>query len=326
MSADSMLSNSRNRAVSMQGLLMSTFFVAGLVSLFSYLPYEWWLSDLVSHFRLQYCLFFAAMALWFALFQSWSWAVAALLLFCLNLVDIAPRWFPAPVPAPNHVESLRLMIFNVNTRGDPAKALRVIDKAQPDILLLLEVDRQWLMKLSPLRQKLPFQIAQPRSDNFGIALFSRFALEAQIVKLGSLQLPSVHAFVDVHGLTLQFWGIHPPPPIGATMSALRDEQLAAVARQIQAQPLSIMAGDFNTTPYARTFKALLHTTGLLHASSGFGIQGTWPLSLNILSIPIDHVLHTRDIVTTDQQVLWNTGSDHGALVVDLLVPAVANPD
>ena len=310
----------------MQGLLTSALFVVGLVSLFSYLPFDWWLSDLATHFRLQYCLFFAAMALLLALFQSWWWAVTALFLFCLNLVDIAPRWFIEPVLAPNHVESLRIMTFNVNTRGDPAKALRVIDKAQPDILLLLEVDQQWLMSFAPLRQKFPFQIAQPRTDNFGIALFSRFALEAQIVKLGPAQLPSGHAFVAVHGLTLQFWGTHPPPPIGPTMSALRDEQLAALAQQIQAQPVSILAGDFNTTPYARTFKALLHATGLHHASSGFALQGTWPLRLNILSIPIDHVLHTKDIVTTDTDVLWNTGSDHGALVVDLLVPAVANPD
>jgi endonuclease/exonuclease/phosphatase (EEP) superfamily protein YafD len=325
MSTDSMLSNSRNRAVSLQGLLLSTLFVAGLVSLFSYLPFDWWLSDLFTHFRLQYCLFFATTALLLVFCQRWWWAVTALLLFCLNVTEIVPRWLTTPAPAPNQAEPLRLMVFNVNTRGDPVKALRVIEDVQPDIVLLLEIDQQWLASLAPLNRKLPFQMTRPRTDNFGIALFSRFAMEAQIVRFGSAQLPSIRAFVDVRGQTLQLWGTHPPPPIGPTMSAWRDEQLAVLAQHIQAQPLSIMAGDFNTTPYGKTFKALLSTTGLHDASSGFGIQGTWPLAWNILSIPIDHVLHTTDIVTTDKQVLWKTGSDHGALVVDLLVPAVANP-
>ncbi len=218
------------------------------------------------------------------------------------------------------------MVFNVNSRGDPEKALRVVDEAQPDVLLLMEVNQRWLSTLSPIRQQLPFQIVEPRNDNFGIALYSRFALQGQVLKVGPAQYPSIHAFVDVRGLQLQVWGTHPPPPITPTRSAWRDVQLAALGQQIQAQPLSILAGDFNTTPYARNFKALLQTTGLQDSSSGFGIQGTWPLGLNILSIPIDHVLHTTDIATIDKQVLWDTGSDHGAVVVDLLVPGLAQAD
>jgi len=315
-----------NRKVGVQGLLLSSLFLAGLVSLFSYLPFDWWLIDLLTHFRLQYGLFFAFTALLLMLYQNWSWAIGALLLFGLNVVELAPSWLAEPESVPSQVEPLRLMVFNVNRRGEPDKALRLIDQAQPDILLLLEVDRSWLKKLVPLNERLPFQVAQPRGDNFGIALFSRFAMESQIVKLGTAQLPSVHASVKFYGQTLQIWGTHPPPPIGRTMSVLRDEQLAAIGQQIQFQPMSIVAGDLNTTPYARAFKVLLHNTGLRDSSLGFGIQGTWPLNLSPLSIPIDHVLHTTDMVTANRQVIWNTGSDHGALVVDLLLPAVAQPE
>ncbi|MEM7080465.1 MAG: endonuclease/exonuclease/phosphatase family protein [Pseudomonadota bacterium] len=294
--------------------------LAAIASILSFLPFDAWLIDLTRHFRLQYTVFFACAAVLLVL--RWRWAVTALLLLGLNMIELVPRWFAVPTPDPGSGVALRVMTFNVNTRGEPGKALQVIAKAQPDIVLLLEVDQHWLQQLAGLRQSLPFQVAYPRPDNFGIALFSRFAMQSRVVSLGPAQLPSIHASIDIHGHPLQFWGTHPPPPISPTMSTWRDDQLTALTRQLQGIPLTILAGDFNTTPYTPKFARLLRNAAMQDAGVGFGVQGTWPWGFNLLSIPIDHVLHTQDMATTRSKVMWHTGSDHGALVVDLRLPGI----
>ena len=310
--------------ISFTGLLTSTVFLAACVCLLSYLPFGWWMSDLFQHFRLQYALFFGAAALLLLFSRKWIWAGACLLLATSNTAELAPRWFASPPSIEEQGQSLRLITFNVNSRGDPEQALKVIDQAQPDLLLLLEVTQEWQAHLELIRQQLPHHIVHSRKDNFGIALFSRFPLEGQVEWIGPALLPSIHANVDFDGKTLEFWGTHPPPPVSPAMRDWQDGQLKALAIRMKTASHGVLMGDFNTTPYARNFKALLQTTGLRDASFGFGIQGTWPLSVNILSIPIDHVLHTKDIVTTNAQVFWETGSDHGALAIDVILSTASS--
>lgn len=312
----------------LQGILL----IAGFVSLLAFLPFDWWLIDLFAHFRWQYFLVFAGAAFSLAALHSWKSATAATLLACLNLVEVAPRYISDSIP-PTATSAgsasgiaLRLMTFNVNSQGDPQKALQVINAANPDILLLLEVNPRWMQMLEPLNARLPYQIAQPRRDNFGLVLYRRFALVGQIHDLGSARIPAVYASIELAGKRKRshvgFWGIHPPPPMGPSMSAWRDEVLAELVPCLQGQRLSIVAGDFNTTPYAMSFKSFKSATDLLDSGRGYGLFGTWPMNSRWLSIPIDHVLHTEDIVVRDHRVWWGTGSDHGALVVDLVVPAV----
>ena len=314
------------RSVSVNGLFTSVMFLGVLACVLSYLPFDWWLTDLLSHFRLQYALFFAVMVLVLAMLRYWYWVIAGVLLLGLNLTELVPRWLAVPQATPGQGQPLRLMTFNVNSRGDPQKALQVIQASQPDVLLLLEITQAWLQQLAPLTEAFPHQIVQPRTDNFGIALLSRYPIEGQVMWLGPARLPSVHAQVDLHGDKFEVWGTHPLPPMGRERKDWQDQQLTELVGRIQNKPLTIVAGDLNTTPYASNFKTMLHNSGLRDASLGFGIQGTWPLSFNVVSIPIDHVLHTVDIVTTEARVVWDTGSDHAAVVVDLIMPFEASSD
>ena len=55
-------------------------FLGVFASVLSYLPFAWWLTDLLSHFRLQYALFFAVMVLVLAMFRHWLWVIAGVLL------------------------------------------------------------------------------------------------------------------------------------------------------------------------------------------------------------------------------------------------------
>ena len=51
---------------------------------------------------------------------------------------------------------------------------------------------------------------------------------------------------------------------------------------------------------------------------GFGRGPTWPGAFNTLGmIPIDHLLHSKELVTVDRIVGEANGSDHRPLIVEI---------
>ncbi|MEM7233873.1 MAG: endonuclease/exonuclease/phosphatase family protein, partial [Planctomycetota bacterium] len=78
----------------------------------------------------------------------------------------------------------------------------------------------------------------------------------------------------------------------------------------------LLLGDLNTTPFSPYFSKLLDETGLQNSARGFGLQASWPSLLSVLGIPLDHVLHSEDIVVVDRSTRAGAGSDHRAVIVD----------
>lgn len=78
----------------------------------------------------------------------------------------------------------------------------------------------------------------------------------------------------------------------------------------------MLLGDLNVTPWSKHFQQLLDRTGLLDSSSGYGVQPSWPNFSWLLRIPIDHCLHSSDIVIDQRKVGPDVGSDHYPIIVD----------
>ncbi len=78
----------------------------------------------------------------------------------------------------------------------------------------------------------------------------------------------------------------------------------------------MVLGDFNTTPWNYYFQKFLKESGLRDSSQGFGPQPTWPNFSRLLSIPIDHCLHSAEIVIVGRQIGPDVGSDHYPVIVD----------
>ena len=62
---------------------------------------------------------------------------------------------------------------------------------------------------------------------------------------------------------------------------------------------------------------LLDRTGLVNSIQGYGLGQTWPAGAALAGIPIDHCLHSSDLVTLERTVADIEGSDHRALHVTL---------
>lgn len=290
-----------------------------------FLGRAWWLLDLFAHFRMQYLgglLFIAGLL---AVGRRWRPAAVMLAFALVNLATVAPLYLaPRGRPLPDDAPTARAMLLNVHTDNrNTAAVLAVIERFDPDLLVLEEIDAGWLERLEPLDERYPHRIVQTRRDNFGIGLFARAPLgDARIVRIGDAFVPSVVARVPVGGSTITVFGTHPPPPGSRRTTAWRDDQLSKLPTFLAGQPGPLLLlGDLNATPWSHPFRRFLRESGLRDSARGHGWQPTWPARNPLFWVPIDHALHSDEIVILDRTVGPAVGSDHRPLVIDFAVRA-----
>lgn len=277
----------------------------------------WWRTELACHFRVQYFISLAIVALTLALLRRWRFA-AVFGAFCLlNLAVILPLYVFAPErPASAAIRAMLVNVLTSNRDSDSVKA--AIKKYNPDFLVLLETDEWWLTQLASLRQTYPYSFTRPRSDNFGITFLSKVPLaRAEIVDIETTNVPAVLAEVEFDGRPFAILGIHVMAPVRGGAARQRNKQfieIAAYVRQLRMPVL--LLGDLNTTPWSPFFSRLLDNARLHDSTAGYGYQPTWPAGNPLLRIPIDHCLYSRGIGIAGRMVGPDVGSDHFPLVVD----------
>jgi len=302
--------------------LVTTFVVLGAVGvagslLVTLIPL--WPLTLFEHFRIQYVAVGVLVVGACAALRVRGWFDAALVATLGHLVFVTPDLVRSrrPVPAGTPV---RVLLLNVHTSSTAHDAVaRLIAETDADVVALLEVDERWTRALAPVLAAYPARLEHPRSDNFGLSIYTRGALTAAIENLGSL--PSIAGTLEHRGARLGFVLTHPIPPVTRSLVARHAEQLAAVgARTRELGPHALVLGDFNATPWSAPFRTLGEQTGLCDTRAGFGLQATFPAISALLRIPIDHVLASCTIGVRDRWIARDVGSDHLPVVVDLVVP------
>ncbi|MEM1059643.1 MAG: endonuclease/exonuclease/phosphatase family protein [Verrucomicrobiota bacterium] len=273
----------------------------------------YWRFGLAAHFQMQLFLGVLCLAALALLLRCW-WALAGSgVLVAITFWPLMPLYLDTS----QHTEKATFSVgaMNVLTRNrDHDAVLNAVRAREPDILLVMETDRNWLAQLETLRDLYPFILAEPRRDNFGIALLSKFEpTKAEIRTFGEADVPSVVAWYEIDGRRLLFVGTHPVPPSSAEAVRLRDGQMEEVAAFLRRRPPgwnTILAGDLNNTPFSASFRNLLARTRLRDTAEGFGYQPTWPVEMPWFWIPIDHILVSNKIRVADRSVGPAVGSDH----------------
>ncbi len=282
-----------------------------------------WLLELASHFRLQLAVALIATASIAGAAGRRRLALMSAMPALVNaaLVLLAARPdSPANVPA--GAPRLRILSLNVHTANDRADlVIDVIRRTRPDVIVLMEVNAAWMAELAPLRSEYPFELSDPREDNFGVALLARERpTVSELTELGPAEVPSVWADLRLGTEPVRLLGTHPLPPVSAGYAAARNGQLAAVANWCALQPLPVVVvGDLNTTPYSPVFASLLRQGRLTSPRPGWGVDVTWsPRKLRGLGLPLDHCLTGRGLSVVRREVLGEVGSDHRPLLVELV--------
>jgi endonuclease/exonuclease/phosphatase (EEP) superfamily protein YafD len=280
--------------------------------------------ELTSHFKVQYLwlsLLCFGWLFWLTRSLRNIWVWLSLLCFGINLVAVAPWYFPQAKPPG---ESLKVITANVLTSNERySDVVNWIKAERPTILMLMEINAEWAKQLEAVKPILPYSLVESRDDNFGIALYSTIPLEQARIKEwnnGNLSAPSILADVNWRGKTLSIVATHPLPPTNADYFQARNAHLQEMARDIQtsAKP-AIVLGDLNLSMWSPFYQRLVQTAQLSNSREGFGIQPTWGHRTGILAIPIDHCLLTRQLKAKGSRVGPDIGSDHRPLVVDVTI-------
>lgn len=308
---------------SFTGLILAGLVCSATAMLLGFLASLYWFFDLFSHFQWQYALAHGLALIFLIVTRNWRLVWIPALLLTVNLIQIVPLYLDPNFPDRVLSMPYQIVHFNVNTKlGEVTEIQSYLHEIDADLIVLQEVDHGFLARLQPVLQaSYPHQVLEPRSDNFGIALFSKYPLDnPQVVNLGEVAVPSIFSGVQLPGdATFYLMATHPVPPVNRQYTLWRNLQLLELADRVPVSGAVLLIGDLNVTPWSPHFKSFLAKSGLYDSMRGFGIQTSWPTNLWPLRIPIDHCLYNDQVRILNRQIGPKLSSDHYPVEVEFTV-------
>ncbi|MDP9195425.1 MAG: endonuclease/exonuclease/phosphatase family protein [Pseudomonadota bacterium] len=287
-----------------------------------------WVLDNLGQFRWQWGAGFLVLAplSWWEEWRLKKRPVMAVLCLVMMIVNAAlvvrlmpvSQYFREAEMPPGRMRFMTANLYHSN----PCREcfLETVRKTDPDFLAVQEVSHNWAASLEGLRQQLPHRVVKPRYDAFGIGFFSRWPVVSvtQTSHEGDGTFPMLRAVLETPAGPVAVMVVHPPPPAGGELAAIRNHQLQDIADDtaLMKAPVVVL-GDFNATPWSPHFRVLEKTGGLHNAL----FLPTWPSGIWPLYIPIDHIL-VKGLDVLDNRTARIEGSDHLARVTDVAAQAL----
>ncbi|MFI6233248.1 endonuclease/exonuclease/phosphatase family protein [Micromonospora sp. NPDC050784] len=258
-------------------------------------------------------------------------AVTALALLAPVLADEAPVASNREGPP----ERLTVVAYNIRMgfgldgRFDLTGLAEVVDRQRPDVVLLSEVDRAWLLNgghdtldLLSDRLGMPYVFGPAADPVWGDAVLSRWPVrDPRTLPLAAVGAPTGAQALAVtldlgDGVRTAVVSTHlqPPPGKGPVVQA---RAVADFATGYAAGRPLVVAGDLNTEPGDEAF-AEFAKAGLVDA-----LAAARPLATSPADDPrqqIDHVFVSPDLSPGDPVAPRSTASDHLPVAVTVTLP------
>ena len=277
-----------------------------------------WRLDLVANARVQLWWVGGALLLAALVARSRTAVVASAIVVVVNLAVVVPLYLAPGGEATG--ESIRILSFNLLSTNDRyADVVAYIRETEPDVVFLHEGTARGEVALAGFH--LPgYEVVSGRTPEL---IFGTIALVPEGADVTNLGFGSRQGrALEVRIGDISILGVHPLPPVTEAESELRDAQHATYARWAEDRSLAIVVGDFNATPWTAPFRGLLGV-GLRNSQQGYGVTPTWEVG-RVWAVPIDHLLHSPDMVTVNRVVGPDLGSDHRPLLVEVAPVSAAS--
>jgi endonuclease/exonuclease/phosphatase (EEP) superfamily protein YafD len=209
---------------------------------------------------------------------------------------------------------LRLKVVSLNLwvgNDDVDKAARFLTEEAADVVVLQEADRLHRPLMERVKGSYPHAYCPDRVCS--IALLSRIPW----IEAGKEDVPPrrpllVWARIAQEGGTVRVIGTHLSYPFRSEQQAAQTQWLIGYLQR-QTEP-TVIAGDFNLTPFSWKMLELLHRTGLkIHLLAGF----SWPAHRYRPAVLLDNVLSTPHFGMLSARVGPSVDSDHRPVIVEL---------
>jgi len=274
-----------------------------------------WPLDLVASFRVQLLAAgVVLLALAVVVERRAALIVPLALSVVVNALLIVPLYRGRPDVSP---DAPVVTIAHVNMqggRGDAGAFVEALAARTADVFVVLEPDSTWLAPV--LARPSGYRLVNGPSPSSAWVV-TRLPVRDVVHPLDpDLPEASIAFTVDAPGGAIRVLGLHTRSPVTPAENRRRDQALDAVARwRAQQAGAVVVVGDLNATPWSAAFRSLLDDTGLQSSQTGFGIDASFPARLWPVAIPIDHSLHTPDLVVADRHLGPTFGSSHRSLFV-----------
>jgi endonuclease/exonuclease/phosphatase (EEP) superfamily protein YafD len=297
--------------------------VLGMATVLGYLGSWSWVLDLFSPFRIQYVVLASLLAIVASALKRMLLAFVSVVIAIANLPPIVPQFVRTAVAATvERGPALKVLSFNVfKYSSQYQRMVDMVRSEAPDVLILIEVTPQWEPALAMLAPDYAYRWVNVGDDIRGLAVLTRrVPHESHVIDLGGNGVPSLLFTLPSPGGDITFVATHLSWPLGSRRAAIRNAQLATLARLAHEQRGAFaIVGDLNVTPYSPRFQQLLRDGELRNCAQGMGPQATWPALLVPLYIQIDHCLATAAVTASHFRVGGFLGSDHYPITVELRV-------
>lgn len=288
-------------------------------SWFGLLGDKHWTLDLMSHFRWQYLA--AAVLILLLAVSRRTWTMAALGLATIGLNVWLTLSFPREAGEPDPEDpGLKVMCLNLFKGNEETQlVLDEVARVSPDVVVFVEVSSAWDAAMEILKTDYPHFLVDPGGVQ-GVNVYSRIPLvDARVKLLGRAEFPTLELEVTHQGKSIFIVGAHPLPPMSSNAHLMWVDFMETLGQGLSDRGVpSLVMGDLNATPWCQGMDELLKSCdlGFRLSDSGapwFIAYPTWAVG-SPMSIHIDHILCTPELVLSDYEVGRDVGSDHRAVI------------
>jgi len=288
-----------------------------------------------SYFRFWYLLLHIILLFIFLFFASWIILHFVLIIILIGLAalclrDIIPftALYPKEIKSTpsDKISDLHIMVFNVYQKNNQYQKL--IDKVleeSPDLLLLIEVNKDWNDALKPLDDYFPHAVKEVKPNTYGMTLYSKLSPEKKKIDYRTDEnIPSISLVTEFKNRRLRIIGLHPLAPIPGESETTeqKDLEFKNVAKEIarlSAEEIVIVIGDLNDVVWSKASRAFKKTSGLRDPRVGRGTYSTFPTYFPI-RFPLDHIFCSEGLNLSSIRRLPDLGSDHYPITFTFYLP------
>lgn len=221
-------------------------------------------------------------------------------------------------------KSLDILVYNVlQDNNKYQKLVELVNKENPDIIFLLETNKDWMNNITEATKKYEYKIEVPLENTYGLLFYSKLPIKHQEINyLIDQEIPSIVADVEYNNEIVRLYGLHPTPPVPQENeeSTERDAEILMIGKQAKEYGKAcIVFGDLNDVAWSRTTKLFLKTSKMLDPRRGRGMFNTFHAHHWFLRWPLDHFFLSSQFRLIDMIREPNIGSDHFPILIKTVI-------
>lgn len=298
----------------------TTLIVSVFLSLFAR---SFWLTDLFSHFVIQYIAGAIILAPLCILNKKYCHACGALIALVVSLLELGSVYKSnIPLAPYDQPASFTIIQFNKLVSNDQHSAIQqwLVDNHEIfDLVILQEADIKMSEVAEQVKTFYPNQITQPREHAFGTIILGKSGLlsvKPYATDASSYPSSAYELEMQPEGFkeSIKIYTVHAQPPVSHARWRQRNAELADMGKRISGDKAKniIAIGDWNITAYSPFFRDFVKASQLGYHFQPFYPEPTWPdkFRFSLFKIPIDHVLFSSTLRPIKKHIGNAMGSDH----------------